>query len=57
MYNYPGISIVLISITVGLGFKLSQAPFYQCTPDDYEGATGMKRKFELDVIKRKREIR
>nr|YP_009178702.1 NADH-plastoquinone oxidoreductase subunit 2 [Pseudosasa japonica]ALJ49640.1 NADH-plastoquinone oxidoreductase subunit 2 [Pseudosasa japonica]ALJ49736.1 NADH-plastoquinone oxidoreductase subunit 2 [Pseudosasa japonica]BCN13582.1 NADH-plastoquinone oxidoreductase subunit 2 [Schizostachyum dumetorum var. xinwuense]BCN13598.1 NADH-plastoquinone oxidoreductase subunit 2 [Schizostachyum dumetorum var. xinwuense] len=29
MYNSPGISIALISITVGLGFKLSPAPFHQ----------------------------
>nr|YP_011028306.1 NADH-plastoquinone oxidoreductase subunit 2 [Epidendrum eburneum]YP_011028318.1 NADH-plastoquinone oxidoreductase subunit 2 [Epidendrum eburneum]WNS59718.1 NADH-plastoquinone oxidoreductase subunit 2 [Epidendrum eburneum]WNS59730.1 NADH-plastoquinone oxidoreductase subunit 2 [Epidendrum eburneum] len=27
MYNSPGISIALISITVGIGFKLSPAPF------------------------------
>ncbi|XP_078154599.1 NADH-Ubiquinone/plastoquinone (complex I) protein [Carex rostrata] len=33
MYNSPGISIALISITVGLGFKLSPAPFHQWTPD------------------------
>ncbi|KAF2922501.1 hypothetical protein DAI22_07g119400 [Oryza sativa Japonica Group] len=37
MYNSPGISIALISITVGLGFKLSPAPFHQWTPDVYEG--------------------
>ncbi|KAF7100378.1 LOW QUALITY PROTEIN: hypothetical protein CFC21_101903 [Triticum aestivum] len=37
MYNSPGISITLISITVGLGFKLSPAPFHQWTPDVYEG--------------------
>ncbi|XBH71870.1 hypothetical protein VPH35_099267 [Triticum aestivum] len=37
MYNSLGISIVLISITVGLGFKLSPAPFHQWTPDVYEG--------------------
>ncbi|EMS63303.1 NAD(P)H-quinone oxidoreductase subunit 2 B, chloroplastic [Triticum urartu] len=37
MYNSPGISIALISITVGLGFKLSLAPFHQWTPDVYEG--------------------
>ncbi|XBJ19853.1 hypothetical protein VPH35_010775 [Triticum aestivum] len=37
MYNSPGISIALISITVGLGFKLSPAPFHQCTLDVYEG--------------------
>ncbi|XP_048527908.1 NADH-plastoquinone oxidoreductase subunit 2 (chloroplast) [Triticum urartu] len=38
MYNSPGISIALISITVGLGFKLSLAPFHQWTPDVYEGS-------------------
>ncbi|KAF2934466.1 hypothetical protein DAI22_04g165300 [Oryza sativa Japonica Group] len=37
MYNSPGISIALISITVGLGFKLSPAPFHQWTPNVYEG--------------------
>ncbi|KAJ6793294.1 NADH dehydrogenase subunit 2 [Iris pallida] len=37
MYNSPGILIVLISITVGIGFKLSPAPFHQWTPDVYEG--------------------
>nr|QNQ14520.1 NADH-plastoquinone oxidoreductase subunit 2 [Barbaceniopsis castillonii] len=38
MYNAPGISIALISITVGIGFKLSPAPFHQWTPDVYEGS-------------------
>nr|YP_009480056.1 NADH dehydrogenase subunit 2 [Lilium bulbiferum]YP_009480070.1 NADH dehydrogenase subunit 2 [Lilium bulbiferum]AVY52323.1 NADH dehydrogenase subunit 2 [Lilium bulbiferum]AVY52337.1 NADH dehydrogenase subunit 2 [Lilium bulbiferum]QUM38809.1 NADH dehydrogenase subunit B [Lilium bulbiferum]QUM38824.1 NADH dehydrogenase subunit B [Lilium bulbiferum] len=38
MYNSPGISIALISITVGIGFKLSPAPFHQWTPDAYEGS-------------------
>nr|YP_010132208.1 NADH dehydrogenase subunit 2 [Stemona tuberosa]YP_010132224.1 NADH dehydrogenase subunit 2 [Stemona tuberosa]AKR80795.1 NADH-plastoquinone oxidoreductase subunit 2 [Stemona tuberosa]QQD89942.1 NADH dehydrogenase subunit 2 [Stemona tuberosa]QQD89958.1 NADH dehydrogenase subunit 2 [Stemona tuberosa]UYC32675.1 NADH dehydrogenase subunit 2 [Stemona tuberosa]UYC32691.1 NADH dehydrogenase subunit 2 [Stemona tuberosa] len=38
MYNAPGISIALISITVGIGFKLSLAPFHQWTPDVYEGS-------------------
>nr|YP_009689174.1 NADH-plastoquinone oxidoreductase subunit 2 [Ypsilandra thibetica]YP_009689189.1 NADH-plastoquinone oxidoreductase subunit 2 [Ypsilandra thibetica]YP_009689466.1 NADH-plastoquinone oxidoreductase subunit 2 [Ypsilandra yunnanensis]YP_009689481.1 NADH-plastoquinone oxidoreductase subunit 2 [Ypsilandra yunnanensis]QEL51891.1 NADH-plastoquinone oxidoreductase subunit 2 [Ypsilandra thibetica]QEL51906.1 NADH-plastoquinone oxidoreductase subunit 2 [Ypsilandra thibetica]QEL51976.1 NADH-plastoquino len=38
MYNSPGISIALISITVGIGFKLSPAPFHQWTPDVYEGS-------------------
>ncbi|VAI45536.1 unnamed protein product [Triticum turgidum subsp. durum] len=37
MYNSPVISIALISITVGLGFKLSPTPFHQWTPDVYEG--------------------
>nr|YP_009574791.1 NADH dehydrogenase subunit B [Aristolochia kunmingensis]YP_009574806.1 NADH dehydrogenase subunit B [Aristolochia kunmingensis]YP_009574876.1 NADH dehydrogenase subunit B [Aristolochia kaempferi]YP_009574891.1 NADH dehydrogenase subunit B [Aristolochia kaempferi]YP_009574961.1 NADH dehydrogenase subunit B [Aristolochia macrophylla]YP_009574976.1 NADH dehydrogenase subunit B [Aristolochia macrophylla]YP_009575046.1 NADH dehydrogenase subunit B [Aristolochia moupinensis]YP_009575061.1 NADH len=38
MYNSPGISIALIFITVGMGFKLSLAPFHQWTPDVYEGS-------------------
>nr|UIB40352.1 NADH dehydrogenase subunit B [Eragrostis pilosa]UIB40367.1 NADH dehydrogenase subunit B [Eragrostis pilosa] len=38
MYNSPGISIALIFITVGLGFKLSPAPFHQWTPDVYKGS-------------------
>nr|YP_009241961.1 NADH-plastoquinone oxidoreductase subunit 2 [Sagittaria lichuanensis]YP_009241979.1 NADH-plastoquinone oxidoreductase subunit 2 [Sagittaria lichuanensis]AMQ13536.1 NADH-plastoquinone oxidoreductase subunit 2 [Sagittaria lichuanensis]AMQ13554.1 NADH-plastoquinone oxidoreductase subunit 2 [Sagittaria lichuanensis] len=38
MYNSPGIFIALISITVGIGFKLSPAPFHQWTPDVYEGS-------------------
>ncbi|KAJ4739862.1 hypothetical protein LUZ62_004319 [Rhynchospora pubera] len=37
MYNSSGISIALIFITVGIGFKLSPAPFHQWTPDVYEG--------------------
>ncbi|KAM0045615.1 NAD(P)H-quinone oxidoreductase subunit 2 B [Helianthus debilis subsp. tardiflorus] len=37
MYNSPGISITLIFITVGIGFKLSPAPSHQWTPDVYEG--------------------
>nr|WAX37820.1 NADH-plastoquinone oxidoreductase subunit 2 [Phyllanthus niruri subsp. lathyroides]WAX37836.1 NADH-plastoquinone oxidoreductase subunit 2 [Phyllanthus niruri subsp. lathyroides] len=36
MYNSPGISIALIFITVGIGFKLSPAPSHQWTPDVYE---------------------
>ncbi|KAL5560735.1 hypothetical protein UlMin_036946 [Ulmus minor] len=32
-----GISIALIFITVGIGFKLSPAPSHQWTPDVYEG--------------------
>nr|YP_010719036.1 NADH-plastoquinone oxidoreductase subunit 2 [Beccarinda tonkinensis]YP_010719052.1 NADH-plastoquinone oxidoreductase subunit 2 [Beccarinda tonkinensis]WDR39346.1 NADH-plastoquinone oxidoreductase subunit 2 [Beccarinda tonkinensis]WDR39347.1 NADH-plastoquinone oxidoreductase subunit 2 [Beccarinda tonkinensis] len=39
MYNSPGISIALIFITVGIGFKLSPAPFHQWTPDVYEGVS------------------
>nr|YP_010601497.1 NADH-plastoquinone oxidoreductase subunit 2 [Eremogone acicularis]YP_010601515.1 NADH-plastoquinone oxidoreductase subunit 2 [Eremogone acicularis]YP_010601667.1 NADH-plastoquinone oxidoreductase subunit 2 [Eremogone bryophylla]YP_010601685.1 NADH-plastoquinone oxidoreductase subunit 2 [Eremogone bryophylla]WAM61073.1 NADH-plastoquinone oxidoreductase subunit 2 [Eremogone acicularis]WAM61092.1 NADH-plastoquinone oxidoreductase subunit 2 [Eremogone acicularis]WAM61243.1 NADH-plastoquinone o len=38
MYNSPGISIALIVITVGIGFKLSPAPSHQWTPDVYEGS-------------------
>nr|YP_009975365.1 NADH-plastoquinone oxidoreductase subunit 2 [Drypetes indica]QNK04707.1 NADH-plastoquinone oxidoreductase subunit 2 [Drypetes indica] len=38
MYNSPGISIALIFITVGIGFKLSSAPSHQWTPDVYEGS-------------------
>ncbi|KAL5555599.1 hypothetical protein UlMin_037835 [Ulmus minor] len=37
MYNSPGISIALIFITVGIGFKLSPAPSHQWTPEVYEG--------------------
>uniref|UniRef100_A0A3Q7IZ26 NADH:quinone oxidoreductase/Mrp antiporter membrane subunit domain-containing protein n=1 Tax=Solanum lycopersicum TaxID=4081 RepID=A0A3Q7IZ26_SOLLC len=37
MYNSPGISIALIFITVGIGFKLSPAPSHQWTPDVYKG--------------------
>ncbi|RZC63918.1 hypothetical protein C5167_025670 [Papaver somniferum] len=37
MYYSPGISIALIFITVGIGFKLSPAPSHQWTPDVYEG--------------------
>nr|YP_007889986.1 NADH dehydrogenase subunit 2 [Pachycladon cheesemanii]YP_007890002.1 NADH dehydrogenase subunit 2 [Pachycladon cheesemanii]YP_010591163.1 NADH dehydrogenase subunit 2 [Pachycladon exile]YP_010591181.1 NADH dehydrogenase subunit 2 [Pachycladon exile]AFM92324.1 NADH dehydrogenase subunit 2 [Pachycladon cheesemanii]AFM92340.1 NADH dehydrogenase subunit 2 [Pachycladon cheesemanii]WAB51046.1 NADH dehydrogenase subunit 2 [Pachycladon exile]WAB51064.1 NADH dehydrogenase subunit 2 [Pachycladon ex len=38
MYNSPGISIALLFITVGIGFKLSLAPSHQWTPDVYEGS-------------------
>nr|YP_009590686.1 NADH dehydrogenase subunit 2 [Lophocereus schottii]AVY52225.1 NADH dehydrogenase subunit 2 [Lophocereus schottii] len=38
MYNFPGISIALIFITVGIGFKLSPAPSHQWTPYVYEGS-------------------
>nr|YP_010831007.1 NADH-plastoquinone oxidoreductase subunit 2 [Veronica peregrina]YP_010831023.1 NADH-plastoquinone oxidoreductase subunit 2 [Veronica peregrina]YP_010831095.1 NADH-plastoquinone oxidoreductase subunit 2 [Veronica undulata]YP_010831111.1 NADH-plastoquinone oxidoreductase subunit 2 [Veronica undulata]QUE26666.1 NADH-plastoquinone oxidoreductase subunit 2 [Veronica undulata]QUE26667.1 NADH-plastoquinone oxidoreductase subunit 2 [Veronica undulata]WFF51346.1 NADH-plastoquinone oxidoreductase su len=38
MYNSPGITIALIFITVGIGFKLSPAPSHQWTPDVYEGS-------------------
>ncbi|KAM0051086.1 putative photosystem II protein D1/D2 superfamily [Helianthus debilis subsp. tardiflorus] len=37
MYHSQGISIALIFITVGIGFKLSLAPSHQWTPDVYEG--------------------
>ncbi|CAN6454824.1 unnamed protein product [Victoria cruziana] len=37
IYNSLRILIALISITVGIGFKLSPAPFHQWTPDVYEG--------------------
>jgi NADH:ubiquinone oxidoreductase subunit 2 (subunit N) len=37
MSNSSGSSIALIFITVGLGFKLSPAPFHRWTPDVYEG--------------------
>jgi NAD(P)H-quinone oxidoreductase subunit 2 len=37
MYNSPRISIALIFIIVGLGFKLSLVPFHQWTPNVYEG--------------------
>nr|UBX38510.1 NADH dehydrogenase subunit 2 [Cycas taiwaniana]UNV38276.1 NADH dehydrogenase subunit 2 [Cycas szechuanensis] len=39
MYNSPGILIALISIAVGIGFKLSLVPFHQWTPDVYEGVS------------------
>nr|QWW92490.1 NADH dehydrogenase subunit 2 [Megaceros flagellaris] len=38
MCNSTSISIVLIFITVGIASKLSLVPFYQWTPDVYEGA-------------------
>ncbi|KAF4381693.1 hypothetical protein F8388_021321 [Cannabis sativa] len=44
MYNSPGISIALIFITVGIGFKLSPAPSHQWTPDVYEGVRSYKAK-------------
>ncbi|KAL2937467.1 NAD(P)H-quinone oxidoreductase subunit 2 B chloroplastic [Bienertia sinuspersici] len=37
IYNSPEISIALIFITVGIGFKLSPAPSHQWTPYVYEG--------------------
>nr|YP_009925726.1 NADH-plastoquinone oxidoreductase subunit 2 [Incarvillea compacta]QNH82818.1 NADH-plastoquinone oxidoreductase subunit 2 [Incarvillea compacta] len=38
MYISPGISIALLFITVGIGFKLSPAPSHQWTPGVYEGS-------------------
>ncbi|TYI97210.1 hypothetical protein E1A91_D01G127000v1 [Gossypium mustelinum] len=46
MYNSPGISIALIFITVGIGFKLSPAPSHQWTPDVYEGVRTKVEKIE-----------
>lgn len=37
MSNSPGNLIALTCIMVGVGFKLSLAPFHQWTPDVYEG--------------------
>ncbi|MBA0575710.1 hypothetical protein Golob_024087 [Gossypium lobatum] len=37
MYKSPEISIALIFIMVGTGFKLSPAPSHQWSPDVYEG--------------------
>ncbi|TYI23287.1 hypothetical protein ES332_A06G154500v1 [Gossypium tomentosum] len=37
MYNSQRISIALIFITVGIGFKLFPAPSHQWTPDVYKG--------------------
>ncbi|KAJ8420114.1 hypothetical protein Cgig2_030513 [Carnegiea gigantea] len=37
MYNFPRISIALIFIIVGIGFKLSPLPSHQWTPYVYEG--------------------
>ncbi|KAG4155117.1 hypothetical protein ERO13_D03G092550v2, partial [Gossypium hirsutum] len=41
MYNSPGISIALIFITVGIGFKLSPTPSHQWTLDVFEGVRFM----------------
>lgn len=38
MVNIPAISIALILIFAGIGFKISAAPFHFWTPDVYEGA-------------------
>ncbi|MBA0872245.1 hypothetical protein Goshw_009824 [Gossypium schwendimanii] len=37
MYNSSGISIALIFITIGIGFKLSPTPSHQWTPNIYKG--------------------
>uniref|UniRef100_UPI0030E3BEE6 NADH-plastoquinone oxidoreductase subunit 2 n=1 Tax=Paronychia canadensis TaxID=330176 RepID=UPI0030E3BEE6 len=47
MYNSPGISIALIFITVGIGFKLSPAPSHQWTPDVYEGVRFVRYEWHL----------
>ncbi|CAN6446822.1 unnamed protein product [Victoria cruziana] len=48
MYNSLGILIALISITVGIGFKLFPAPFHQWTPDVYEGKEVRNSRFDSD---------
>ncbi|GAV76610.1 LOW QUALITY PROTEIN: Oxidored_q1 domain-containing protein [Cephalotus follicularis] len=48
MYNSRGISIALIFITVGIGFKLSPAPSHQWTPDVYEGKEVRNPLFDSD---------
>jgi NADH:ubiquinone oxidoreductase subunit 2 (subunit N) len=45
MYNSPGIWIALLSIMVGIAFKLSLVPFHQWAPDVYEGV-----RFVLQII-------
>ncbi|KAF1884036.1 hypothetical protein Lal_00012996 [Lupinus albus] len=40
MYNSPRISIALIFITIGIGFKLSPAPSHQWTPNTPRVETG-----------------
>ncbi|XP_048227296.1 NAD(P)H-quinone oxidoreductase subunit 2 B, chloroplastic-like [Ricinus communis] len=49
MYNSPGISIVLIFITVGIGFKLSPAPSHQWTPDIYKGVRFVRKNSYLSI--------
>ncbi|GJX15539.1 NADH-plastoquinone oxidoreductase subunit 2 [Tanacetum coccineum] len=49
MYNSPGISIALIFITVGIGFKLSPAPSHQWTPDE-RNAIPTRTKTELLLV-------
>uniref|UniRef100_A0A1Y3BY10 Putative NAD(P)H-quinone oxidoreductase, subunit N/subunit 2 n=1 Tax=Helianthus annuus TaxID=4232 RepID=A0A1Y3BY10_HELAN len=50
MYNSPGISIALIFITVGIGFKLSPAPSHQWTPDVYEGESSFDSNSPTPVV-------
>ncbi|KAL8249461.1 hypothetical protein R6Q59_006329 [Mikania micrantha] len=52
MYNSLEISIALIFITVGIGFKLSPAPSHQWTPDVYEGvrSASMFLLYEYDLF-------
>ncbi|XP_059626940.1 NAD(P)H-quinone oxidoreductase subunit 2 A, chloroplastic-like [Cornus florida] len=62
MYNSPGISIALIFITVGIGFKLSLAPSHQWTPDK-RNAIPTQTKTELLLVqitikvKQEKEVR
>ncbi|XP_059646188.1 NAD(P)H-quinone oxidoreductase subunit 2 A, chloroplastic-like [Cornus florida] len=62
MYNSPGISIALIFITVGIGFKLSLAPSHQWTPDK-RNAIPTRTKTELLLVqitikvKQEKEVR
>ncbi|GJR32765.1 NADH-plastoquinone oxidoreductase subunit 2 [Tanacetum coccineum] len=62
MYNSPGISIALIFITVGIGFKLSPAPSHQWTPDE-RNAIPTRTKTELLLVqitikvKQEKEVR
>ncbi|KAB2048203.1 hypothetical protein ES319_A13G099000v1 [Gossypium barbadense] len=57
MYNSPGISITLIFITVGIGFKLSPAPSHQWTPDVYEGVRFDHPKIIISWLLRTNQIR
>ncbi|KAM3729268.1 hypothetical protein ACB098_M003500 [Castanea mollissima] len=57
MYNSPGISIALIFITVGIGFKLSPAPSHQWTPDVYEGVRFDHPKMIISWLLRTNQIR
>ncbi|KAK9177768.1 hypothetical protein WN944_023892 [Citrus x changshan-huyou] len=57
MYNSPGISIALIFITVGIGFKLSLAPSHQWTPDVYEGVREVVDRVEESFSKKTYETK